>query len=118
MTVWDLLDLAGTLRYGMPTSEKERLARSRALPGAPKDTSAEQAPADRYAAGYLFAQAHPTIAPMVQPYVDQLKTSSLPFLGGSSPELQAYASQGVQQALIDQQNQERAKQIAAMMGRQ
>src|SRR3989304_7604207 len=96
-----MLDVLGRLRYGVSTSEKERLARSRELPGAPKDTSPEQATADRYAAGFLFARQHPTLAPLVQPMVDRLKTSDLPFFGGESPEAQSYASQGVARALAE-----------------
>ena len=107
LSIIDILDLAGVLRYGVPTSEKERLAVSRELPGAPADVSPEQGAAHRYASGYLFAQQHPTIAPIVQPLVDRLKVSDLPLFGGSSPELQAYASQGVTRALSEQANRMR-----------
>lgn len=89
-----LLDQAGRIRYGVPTSEKEALARSGSLPGAPEDFSAGQEKADRYASGFLFGQEHPYISQMVQPLVNRIKTSDLPFLGGSSPELQSYASEG------------------------
>lgn len=90
-----LADQFGRLRYGVPTSEKERLARTPgALPGAPRaDADAEEA--DRYASGYLFGQTWPRLAPVLQPYIDRLKVSDVPLLGGSSPELQSYATQGV-----------------------
>ena len=78
----DLLD-TGTFRYGVTTAEKERLARARALPGAPRDLSADQSVADRYAAGYLFGTNWPNLAPVVLPLINVLKTSSLPFFGGS-----------------------------------
>lgn len=91
----DFLDIIGSLRYGVPTSQKETLARQGSLPGAPEDKTAEQKAADRYAAGFLFALQHPGIASTVQPIVDRLKTSDLPLFGGSSPELQSYASEGV-----------------------
>ena len=85
----------GNLRYGVSTAEKERLASAGALPGAPKDQSENQDVANRYAAGYLFGQNYPNLAPVVQPMVDRIKTSDLPFFGGESPETQAYASYGV-----------------------
>ena len=88
-------DVAGTMRYGVGTAEKERLAVSGALPGAPLDQSADQDVANRYAAGYLFGQQYPNLAPAVQPYVDRIKTSDLPFFGGESPEVQSWASHGV-----------------------
>ena len=91
----DFLDWFGNLRYGMPTSQKEVLAISGALPGAPQDMTAEQTIANRYASGYLFGREHPTLASMVQPFVDMVKTSDLPFFGGSTPEEQSYASEGV-----------------------
>lgn len=91
----DFLNVLGNIRYGVPTSQKESLARSGSLPGAPEDTTAEQKAADRYAAGFLFALQHPEIASTIQPLVDRLKTSDLPLFGGASPELQSYASEGV-----------------------
>jgi hypothetical protein len=99
MTLGELLAMAGNLRYGVGTDEKERLAISRALPGAPRDTSADQDAANRYASGYLFGLNHPTIAAAVQPFVSQLKTSDLPLFGGSTPELQSQADSGVQQGV-------------------
>ncbi len=90
-----LADLLGVLRYGVPTDEKEQLARMGSLPGAPVDRTADQAAADRYASGYLFGKTHPVIAPAVQPFVNRLKTSDLPFFGGSTPELQSQAQAGV-----------------------
>lgn len=97
---FDLLSALGNLRYGVPTAEKERLARTGELPGAPSyDPSLpdeeNMARADRHAAGYLFGKAHPTLAPMVQPFVNRIKTSDLPLLGGSSPKEQSFAQQGV-----------------------
>ena len=89
----------GKLRYGVSTEDKERLAISGGLPGAPQDNSAGQEKSNRYASGFLFAKQNPTIASLVQPLVNRIKTSDLPFVGGSSPELQSYASQGVSRAL-------------------
>jgi hypothetical protein len=91
----DYLDLLGQLRYGMPTSEKEALAAKGSLLGAPVGASAEQDRGNRYAAGYPFGKQSPRLAPTVQGRVDRIKTSDLPLLGGSSPELQSYASEGV-----------------------
>ena len=111
----DILGSIGSLRYGVPTAEKERLARMGELPGAPEDTSADQQAADRYASGYLFGQAHPTIAPAVQPYVDMLKTSDLPFFGGSTPEEQSYASEGIRRAILEGENAKRQPSRAATL---
>lgn len=81
----DYLDVLGRLRYGVPTSEKEPLARAQALPGAPAANTAAGEEADRYS--------------YVQPLVSRLKVSDLPFFGGSSPELQSYADAGAQQGI-------------------
>jgi hypothetical protein len=94
----------GTLRYGVSLDEKERLAREGSLPGAPIDNTAEQEAADRYAAGYLFAQTWPRLAPVVMPIINALKTSDLPLLGGDDPSLQSQAQAGVNRSLIDQAN--------------
>lgn len=92
-----LLDQAGRLRYGVPTSVKEAMARSGSLPGAPQpDADAEEA--DRYASGYLFAKAHPKISKAVQPLVSRLKVSDLPLFGGATPELQSFADAGATEA--------------------
>jgi len=91
----------GRLRYGVSTAEKEAIARRGELPGAPVDRSAGQEKADRYAAGFLFAKEHPDLAPILQPMVDRLKTSDLPYFGGESPEVQSYASQGMTRALAE-----------------
>ena len=99
MDLRDLLDFAGRIRYGMPTSEKERLAVTGALPGAPEDKTVDQTAANRYSSGFLFALEHPTLAAAIQPVVSQIKVSDLPILGGSSPELQSYADSGVQQGI-------------------
>jgi len=89
----DMLDQAGRLRYGVPTSEKERLARSGELPGSPEaDADAEEA--DRYAAGFLFSKKHPDLSAALQPLISRLKVSKTPLFGGSSPELQSYADFG------------------------
>lgn len=117
----ELADAPGRIRYGKSTSQKEALARARALPGAPLDTSAGQEKADRYASGYLFAQNWPRLAPIVQPYVDALKTSDLPLFGGETPESQSYATAGMNRALIERGNESRpkilaAKQAAALRG--
>lgn len=90
-----LADQFGRLRYGVPTSEKERLARTRgSLPGMPPvSESAEES--DRYASGYLFGQTWPRLAPEIQSLIDRIKVSDLPLVGGSTPELQSYATQGV-----------------------
>lgn len=95
-----VFDVTGYLRYGVPVSEKERLAASASLPGAPADQSEDLDAANRYASGYLFAQQHPKLAPVVQPLIDMLKTSDLPFFGGSSPTLQSYATAGMNQGLM------------------
>jgi hypothetical protein len=99
-------DFFGKLRYGVDTAEKEKLARQRALPGAPLDTSAEQEKADRYASGYLFGKTWPILSRLAQPMVDRLKTSDLPLLGGSTPELQSQASSGVMQGRLAAENQQ------------
>jgi hypothetical protein len=89
--------MLGLLRYGVPTSEKERLARSGELPGSPQADTEEAAEADRYAAGYLFGLNWPAASKFIQPMVDMVKTSDLPLFGGANPELQSWASHGVQQ---------------------
>ena len=103
MTIGEILEAAldapGRLRYGVPTSTKERLALQQALPGAPRDMTADQDAANRYASGFLFGREHPQIAAAVQPIVSRLKVSDLPFFGGSSPELQSQADYGVQQGI-------------------
>jgi hypothetical protein len=91
----DLLDALGSLRYGRSTADKEALAAAGSLPGAPKDTTADLERGNRYASGYLFGQNWPNLAPAVQPLIDTIKTSDLPLLGGSTPELQSFASEGV-----------------------
>ena len=98
--IGEILDATGYLRYGMPVARKEALAAGRSLPGAPADQSEDLDAANRYASGYLFAKQYPRIAPFVQPLVDMLKTSDLPFFGGSSPTLQSYATAGMNQALM------------------
>lgn len=94
-----LADQFGRLRYGVPTSQKEVQALSGTLPGAPTPTEdAEEA--QRYASGYLFQEANPTIAPTIQDIVNLIKVSDLPFFGGSSPELQSYAVHGANMARL------------------
>lgn len=94
----------GILRYGVSTADKERLAREGLLPGAPVDRTAGQERADRYASGYLFASTWPKLSKAVMPFVNALKTSDIPFLGGDDPSLQAHAQSGVDRALLDLSN--------------
>lgn len=101
-----LADQTGRIRYGVPTSVKERLARMRALPGAPEVT-ADAEEADRYAAGHLFGREHPMLSEKLQPLVSMLKTSDLPLLGGSSPELQSYADAGARAGRLEAENRRR-----------
>jgi len=91
-----IADALGYLRYGMPTAKKEAMAASGALPGAPPDPTVDQDVANRYASGYLFAQQHPQIAPLVQPLVDRMRTAWF----GDSPELQSYATAGMNRGLL------------------
>lgn len=94
----DLLD-TGALRYGVPTAEKERLARQRSLPGAPLDLTADQAAADRYAAAYLFGLEWPRLSKAVEPALTGFKV-----LTGTDPILQSYATAGLSQARTDVEN--------------
>ncbi len=110
----DLADPIGYLRYGMSTADKEVLARNGSLPGAPVDKSEEQKVADRYAAGYLFTRQWPTLGPILQPVANMIDTDTgiiNPF-GGSSPELQSYASEGQNHAMLE--NRSAAAQAAAL----
>lgn len=105
----DVADQAGRIRYGVPTSEKERLARTGSLPGAPSGADAETA--DRYAAGYLTTRQHPSLYPAIAPYIDATKTSAPAdilgaLLGGDTPTVQSYATSGMNQALLDRSNAE------------
>lgn len=104
----DLFD-TGILRYGVTTAEKEKLARERALPGAPRDPSAAQAAADRYAAGYLFGTYWPRAAPVLMPWISAAKTSGWPLIGGENPALQSLAEAGLSRALIDAANRYKAE---------
>jgi hypothetical protein len=110
----DLLDLAGTLRYGIPTSQKEIIARQQLLPGAPPANTETGEEADRYSAGYLFGLQHPELAEWVQPAVSRLKTSDVPFFGGSSPELRSYADAASQQRIAAGR---RGQTLADIIGR-
>ncbi len=94
----DAADQLGRLRYGVPTSEKERLARTGELPGAPSPLTTGVEEQDRYASGFLSGQTWPNASELFQPLVDRVKTSDLPFFGGDSPELQSYASEGSRRA--------------------
>jgi hypothetical protein len=89
-------DVFGQLRYGVPTSEKERIALTGALPGAPAANKADPAEAERYASGYLFQKEHPVLASTVQPMVDRVRLAWF----GDSPELQSYAHAGANAARI------------------
>jgi len=115
--IGEILDATGYLRYGVPVARKEALAASQSLPGAPVDQTENLDAANRYASGYLFAQAHPHLAPVVQPLIDMLKTSDLPFFGGSSPTLQSYATAGMNQALMQRGGPPRAGAQAAALRR-
>ena len=92
----DVSDILGYLRFGRSTAEKEALAASRSLPDAPEDNTADQDVANRYAAGYLFAQRYPKIAQQILPYVTQIKIAA-----GSDPVLQSWAHTGMNRALRD-----------------
>ena len=95
----DWLDVLGQLRYGVPTSEKEALAASGELPGAPVDRTADQERANRYASGYLFAQQHPTLAPATLPMVNFVHG-----LFGDDPALQSQATAGMNRGLVERDN--------------
>ena len=99
----DIFD-TGWLRYGVSTADKEKLAREGLIPGAPRDNSAEQKQAERYAASYLFASTWPRLAQTVMPLVNAVRTSDLPLFGGDDPTLQSYAQQGMNRALLDRDN--------------
>ena len=93
----DKVDVSGQLRYNMPTSEKERIALMQELPGAPKPTAnatGDAPEAQRYAAGYLFAKAHPDASKVLQPWIDRMHTG----WAGDSPELQSWATTGANAA--------------------
>jgi hypothetical protein len=87
---FDFADQLGRLRYGVPTSEKERLALSGSLPGSPSAATEDASEAERYASGYLFAREHPVLQALVQPTVDAARIGWF----GDSPELQSYATAG------------------------
>jgi len=106
----NVLSALGNVRYGVSTEEKERLARSGSLPGSPTANTADAAEADRYAAGYLFAKEHPWLSQYIQPAVDRLKVSTTPVFGGSSPELQSYATAGSNAGRLAAENEERLRQ--------
>lgn len=103
-------DQAGRLRYGVPTSVKEQMAEKGSLPGAPTVPNDERD--NRYASGYLFAKQYPNAAPVIQPWIDRVKTSSLPIFGGESPEVQSYAQQGMNRAVVDHGAEAQAKERA------
>lgn len=90
----DLADILGNLRYGMPTSQKEALAISGTLPGAPKDMTADQTAANRYAAGYLFTRRHPDLAQYAIP-----AASFIHGLFGDNEAIQSQAHAGMNEAL-------------------
>lgn len=103
MNLRDLLDVAGQIRYGMPTSAKEVLAVSGALPGAPVDRSAEQDAAKRYAAGYLFTREHPDAAKVLIPAATYIHA-----LFGDV-DTQARAHEGMNRAMLDVDNARQAE---------
>ncbi len=84
-----LVDQAGRIRYGMPTTEKEKLARSGLLPGSPKTDDADVL--DRYASGMLAAR---TWGGGVQPIADRLHLAGL-----DDPDVQSWATTGKNEAL-------------------
>jgi len=94
-----LLDAAGYIRYGMSTADKEKIAREGLLPGAPKDTSAGQEKADRYASGYLFTSNWPRLSKAIMPAVSMARA-----FVGDTPELQSFAQSGMNRALMDLSN--------------
>lgn len=91
----------GSIRYGVSTAEKERIARNGSLPGAPKDHSADQKKADRYASAYLFAKKWPRLSDAVGPLLDMIGTSDLPIIGGLKPEEQSQAQTARNRAKLD-----------------
>jgi hypothetical protein len=117
MTLADVLeglrggaDELGRLRYGVPTSEKERLALTQSLPGAPVP-DADAAEAERYASGYLFAREHPVLSEVAQPVVDRIRTG----WAGDSPELQSWATAGASAARTHEPRSARLNSLAAIL---
>lgn len=92
-----LINLGGRVgsqvRYGMPLEDKERLALSGQLPGAPEDPAMVEE-RQRHGAGYLFGQEWPRLSTAVMPAVNLVKGTDWWGLGGSSPELQSWANHG------------------------
>jgi hypothetical protein len=110
MTLADLFDQFGRIRYGVPTSEKERMALTGELPGSPSAAKADPLEAERYASGYLFAKQHPALAEVVQPVVDRVRIGWF----GDSPELQSYAQAGANAARIHEQP--KRSSLATLLG--
>lgn len=117
MNIRDILDFAGNLRYGVPTSEKEVIARQQLLPGAPPANTETGEEADRYSAAYLFGLQHPDIAEAVMPAVAALKVSGVPFFGGSTEETQAYGDRGSQMGIQAARQGKTLADILRMGGR-
>lgn len=105
-----LADPLGQLRYGMSTADKEAAAGRHDLPNAPKDQEYENDErTQRHAAGYYFTKRYPNAAPILMPAINFLKTSSAPIFGGDSADLQSYAQDGMNQALREYANANRAQ---------
>jgi hypothetical protein len=105
----DNLDFLGRARYGMSTAEKEALAAARALPGAPPANTADAAQGNRYAAGYLFTKQWPNAAPYILPAANFVHG-----LAGDSETVQSQATAGMNQGLLDVENQRRARPPQSM----
>lgn len=91
----DWTDVLGNLRYGMPTSEKE----ARALRSPVPEQDTENMPnSQRAMAGQLFQETHPTLAPMVRPWVDAARIAWF----GDTPEQQSWATYGANRAQLNQ----------------
>ncbi len=73
--LYDLADQFGRLRYGVPTSEKERMAVSGEVPGAQpiQYNDRDVARENRRAAAYLFGKTWPRLAPVIQPAINRFK---------------------------------------------
>lgn len=92
----DIADAPWRFRYGVGPTEKYRLAVTGGIPGAqPIRNEADVDREERRASGYLFAKQHPTIAPLVQPTVDDLRAVAF----RDDPSVIAAAQEGQTAAL-------------------
>jgi hypothetical protein len=95
------------LRYGVTDAEKQGMVYAGQIPGRkPTQNAQDMAREERRAAGYLFAQQHPNLAPAVQPTVDYIRSFF------DAPEVVSAASEGMDQALA--QAIQRQRQLAAI----